>query len=291
MTIKEAEQKMIDAYDSYSFPDRQMLTEAVRFLADETHDPEHVTHLGSLYQEDGRHDLALRCYEESAASGDPHALAALGLMWKNGDTGTIDYAKAFDCFSEAAAKGITDAECDLADMYRYGQHVAKDYGRYCEMIEAMYQRIKDVKWYDEPVADVSARLAEIRREQGRTDEAVKLMHDARLAQTAVLEYLPQSDELKTMERMTDILYGMTECDMTDLGLFDLFHLFRKPCKVAFRYDGESYEAEAALEDGRIAVRFGSEWYRSVGSLLENACIGDDRLATLSDEIYGMEVIR
>ena len=79
--------------------------------------------------------------------------------------------------------------------------------------------------------------------------------------------------------------------MTDLGLFDLYYVLSKPCKATFRYDNEKYEVESVEEEGRIVVRFGNKWYRSVQEFFDNACIGDDRVATLAYDIYEMEVKR
>ena len=291
MTIEEAEDMIIDAYENYSHPDGHMLIEAVRFLAEETRDPMHITHLGALYRETGRSDLALKCFEEAATRGYADAYACLGQMWSSGEAGAEDQAKALEYYTKAAAGGDTGAECRLADMYRYGWHAEKDHDRYCKMIEAVYERVKDSSWMDEPLTDVLSRMAEIRRDQGRTGEAIGLLHEARLIQSAILKYAPVAEELQTMEKLTESLYEMTGCDLNDLGLFDVFHLFRKPCRVRFEYEGRSFEAEAVPEGGAITVIFDGRCYRSAGEFLEKAHIGGDRLAAIANDIYGMEVIR
>ena len=54
MTIKEAEQMIIDAYSNYSLPEENkfQLIEALEFLIEATHDPVHMMHLGGIYYED-----------------------------------------------------------------------------------------------------------------------------------------------------------------------------------------------------------------------------------------------
>ena len=51
MTIKEAEQMIIDAYSNYSLPEENkfQLIEALEFLIEATHDPVHMMHLGGIY--------------------------------------------------------------------------------------------------------------------------------------------------------------------------------------------------------------------------------------------------
>lgn len=289
MTIQEAEQLVIDAYDNYSFPDRHQLMEAVRFLAEETGDPVHITHLGGLYHESGRYDLALKCFEKSADLGDTEACVCLGNMWLSGDAGSVDYNNAFEWFSKALEAGHSYAKICIADMYKNGYYVREDYDKYCSIIEELYQKVKDADWIDEPLPEVFGKMAEIRRKQGKIEEAVQLLLDARLALANELEYIPEADVLETMEKLTDELYELTECDMDNLELFDLFHVLKTPCKVSFLYEGKSYEVKSVREDYGISVVFSHEWYRSIKEFFAKACIGDDKLATLSLEIHGLGV--
>ena len=62
MTIKEAEQMIIDAYSNYSLPEENkfQLIEALEFLIEATHNPVHMMHLGGIYYEDRYYDLALK---------------------------------------------------------------------------------------------------------------------------------------------------------------------------------------------------------------------------------------
>ena len=294
MTVKEAEQMLIDAYSNYSLPEENkvMLIEALEYLIEETHNPEHMMHLGGIYYDDRRFDLALKYYEMAATFDCTEAFECLGYIWFYGRTGEVDYKKAYENYSKAAQRGDTVAEYKIADMYRNGYYVTKDYDRYCRMIEDIYRRIRHFTWMDsEPIPEICLRLSEIRREQDRTDEAIELLFRARQELEGLLEYVPFFGNLRNMEWAIRDMYQLIEFDYTDFGLFDLYYLFEKPCKVTFRYEGAKHEVESVEEDGMMAVRLDDKWYRSVREFFDNACIGDDRVATLAGCVYEMEVIR
>jgi len=293
MTIKEAEQMIIDAYSNYSLPEenKMMLIEALEYLIEETHDPKHMMHLGGIYYDDRRYDLALKYYEMAATFDHTAAYECLGYIWYYGRTGEVDYKKAFEYYSKAAKRGDTVAEYKVADMYKNGYYVEKDYDKYCKTIERLYRKVKDASWTNEPLPEIFLRLSVIRREQGRTDDAIELLINAREALERSLEYNPFFGSLRNMEWAIHDLYELIDIDYSDLGLFDLYYLLRQPCKVAFKYDDAKFEVESFEEDGMMTVRFGDKWYRSVRDFFDYACIGDDRAATLADYIYEMEVIR
>ena len=293
MTIKEARQMIIDAYSNYSLPEanKTMLIEALEYLIEETHDPRDMMHLGGIYYDDRRFDLALKYYEMAAAYDHTEAYECLGYIWYYGRTGVTDYKKAFEYYSKAAKRGNTVAAYKVADMYKNGYYVEKDYDKYCKTIERLYRKVRNASWTSEPLPEIFLRLSVIRREQGRTDDAIKLLIDAREVLEMSLEYNPFFGSLRNMEWAINDFYQLTEIDYSDLGLFDLYYLLKQPCKVSFRYEGIKFEVESAEEDGMMTVRFGDRWYRSVRDFFDSACIGDDRVATLADYIYEMEVAR
>lgn len=293
MTIKEARQMIIDAYENYSLPEenKMMLIEALEYLIEEVHDPADMLHLGGIYYQDRRFDLALKYYEMAASYDHPGAYECLGYIWYYGRTGQVDYKKAFEYYSKAAAKGNTVAEYKVADMYKNGYYVAKDYDKYRSTIERLYRKVRNASWMHEPLPEIFLRLAVIRKEQGRTDDAIELLINAREILEMELEYNPFFGSLRNMEWAISELYGLIDIDFTDLGLFDLFYLLRQPCRVTFKCEGEEFEVEAVEEDGMMAVRFGDKWFRSVRDFFDNAYIDDDRIATLADYVYEMEVKR
>ena len=180
MTVKEAEKLLKKAYSNGNLTeeDKFELTEALAFLIEETHDPEYMMNLGGIYYEDQQFNLALKYYEMAAGYDYDVAYECLGYIWYYGRTGEVDYKKAYEYFSKAAEVGNVVASYKLADMYRDGKYVEMDYDKYCRTIESLYPRVKYSDWLNDPLPEISMRLARIRKEQGMTDEAVELLLNA-----------------------------------------------------------------------------------------------------------------
>ena len=64
-------------------------------------------------------------------------------------------------------------------MYRFGCSVEKDEDKYREMIEDAYEQVKDPRFLNDPFPEISLRLAGIRADQGRKDEAIELLKKAK----------------------------------------------------------------------------------------------------------------
>ncbi len=291
MTIREAKD-IIDKYELKSVlsPDEEfMLTEAFNFLIEMTKDPRYMVRLGGYYYEQKNFDLALKYYEMADSFGDPWAPMGLGYIWYYGRTGEKDYEKAFKYYSKAAKNGFLRASMKVADMYKNGYYVEKDYAKYCELIENLYVKVNEGYGWDEK-NDVYIRLARIRKEQGRTDEAVELLLDAREYLKSKIEFNPFFGDLNVMKWTTEDLYEMIDIDLSDLDLFDLYYLLKKPCKVSFMYDGKEYAVEAVEETDGISIHFGDKWYRSIDDFFLKAEIGGERLPVLQSFLYGFKVV-
>lgn len=291
MTIHEAEQMIIDAYSNYSLPEENkiQLIEALEFLIKETHAPVHITHLGSVHYGDKRFDLALKYYELAASYDYAIAYQCLGYIWYYGRCGTIDYKKAYECYCKAAELGDTVAEYKIGDMYKNGYYVEQNYEKHCEIVEKVYERIKDKDIFNEPISSVFLRMARIRKGQGKTEASIELLMKAKEALRKYFVYSPDFYEVENMRCIIEELYGLIPCDMQDLNIFDLLYVLKTPCNVSFYYEDKRYEVESSEENGYMTVRFGDKWYRSIKEFFEGAKIGDDLLVTLSYELYNFEV--
>ena len=122
MTIKEA----LDIVDSfhknngnYSEDDFFIYTEALKYLIEETSDPEYMFKLGVAYYYEKEYVLALKYYEMTVAydENNVEALGGLGYIWYYGRTGTVDYKKAYEYYLRAAKAGCIISRYKLADMY------------------------------------------------------------------------------------------------------------------------------------------------------------------------------
>lgn len=299
MTENEAMELLISSYDNYSKPDEYQIIEALKVLVEATGAPMHMTSLASSYRTAGRVDLALKYYKMAEECGDTWAYICLGDIWHDGESVPQDLKKAFEYYTKAAEAGNHTAEYKLADMYKKGEYVGMDYAKYCEMIESLYPKVTNVdphlkddnlEWMvEEAIGDVTIRLAEIRVAEGRNDDVLGLLFDARRILAEVLRY--DTEEVCTMERLMADLYRFIDFDPTDFGLFDLFFLFKAPHKVRFRYDGKQYDIEAVREGDDITVLFDGKWYRSVREFFEKAFIGENKIVTLSADLYGWEVLQ
>lgn len=291
MTVREAEKIVTNSYNNAnpSETDKLELIETLSFLIGETNDPEYMMHLGGLYYEDRKFDLALKYYEMAAEYDDDRAYECLGYIWYYGRTGEVDYKKAFENFSKAAETGNVIASYKVADMYLNGYYVEKDYDKYCRIIESLYPRVKYARWLNEPLPEISMRLARIRKEQGRTDEALSLLLSVRLFLAERISHNPFFGDINNMENLISDLYELIECDTSDLKLYDLFYVLRTPCKVAFKYQGKKYEVESVAEEDGITVRWGKKRYRSIRDFFAGAEIGGKKLVTIPLKLTDFEV--
>jgi len=291
MTMKEAER--IVKYTEQSNPTKaqmQTLKDALEFLIEVTHDPGYMMYLGGIYYDERKFDLALKYYEMAAEQDDDSAYECLGYIWYYGRTGEKDYKKAFEYFSKAAQVGNLIAAYKVADMYREGYYVEKDYNKYCRTIESLYPSVRMSDNLGDPFPEISMRLAAIRKEQGRTDEAIMLLLKARPFLAERIMYNPFFGDLSNMEHLIGGLYEMTECDLNNLRLYDLHHILKTPGKVEFDYRGSTYEVESIDKDRKIMVRFGQKQYDSIRDFFSDAAIGGRKLITIPYELKYFRVM-
>ena len=245
--------------------------------------------LGGIYYEDRQFDLALKYYEMAAGYDYDVAYECLGYIWYYGRTGEVDYKKAFENYSKAAEVGNVTASYKVADMYKNGYYVEKDYDKYCRIIEDLYPRVRNAEWLNEPLPEVSMRLARIRKEQGRTDEAAELLLKARPFLVERIMYNPFFGDLNNMEWLIRDLYDLIECDTSDLKLYDLHYILKTPCKVTFMYGNKKYEVESVEDNSNISIRFGKKWYQSIQDFFSEASIGSKKLVTIPYELHDFEI--
>lgn len=290
MTIKEA-QKIVKNTEQSNPTEAQMqaLKEALALLIDETQDPGYMMYLGGIYYDERRFDLALKYYEMAAEQDDDSAYECLGYIWYYGRTGEKDYKKAFEYFSLAAQAGNLIAAYKVADMYREGYYVDKDHDKYCRTIESLYPMVRMTDNLGDPLPEISMRLAAIRREQGRTDEAIQILLKARPFLAERIMYNPFFGDLTNMENLIRNLYEMAECDPNALRLYDLHHVLRTPCTIDFTYKGKTHSVESYVRDGKVKVRFGKMQYDSVKDFFAHAAIDGRKLVTIPFDLKDFRV--
>ena len=290
MNVTDAK-KIYEQYISKSVlsPDEEfMLLEAIQFLAEKTGDTRWMRELGGIYYEQKNFELALKYYEMADEFGDAWAPEGLGYIWYYGRTGKRDYEKAFNYYQKAAKNGFTKSKIKLADMYKNGYHVEKDYEKYCHMIESAYDDVKNAKNLFEPKPEVFSRLARIRKEEGRQEDAINLYIDTKDFLAQRIKYSLFFGDLNIMKWIIEDLYTMIPIDYAAFDLYDLYYILKTPEVIAFKYMDKEYIVEACEDNGDVSIKFYDEWYRSTDDFFYKAAIDDQRIIAISDKLYDFE---
>ncbi len=292
MTVKEAK-IIVQAFDENKKPSEDevfMFTEAMNFLVEELKDPADMMYLGGYYYEIKRFDLALKYYEMAAGFDYDPAYECLGYIWYYGRTGERDYKKAFEYFSKMMNKGNLVATYKVADMYKNGYYVDKNYDTYCKMIEELYPKVSKCKNLFDPVPEVYTRLARIRKEQGKEEEAANLYLFAKDFLAQRIRYNAFFGNLNIMKWLIDDLYEIIEFDEDYFDFYDLYYLLKTPHKITFMFEEQEMVVESVMEGEECTVCFNGKWYRSRDDFFKDAMINGTTATSIYDDLYDFEVI-
>lgn len=292
MTISEAD-SICRAFYRKNNPTEDeefVFTEALLFLIKETNDPEYMMDLGGWYYGKRNFVLALKYYEMAALLRYPPANECLGYVWYYGRTGVKDYEKAFKYFKAGMDDGNLVAAYKIADMYKNGYYVEKDYEKYKEIIEDLFPKVRGLKRTNDPVPEVYTRLARIRSEEGKTDEAISLYLYAKDFLAQRIRYNPFWGNINIMLWLVDDLYKLVDIDAASFDFYDMYFLLKRPVKIRFKRGRKVYEVEAVEEDGEIHIRFGDKWFRNRDEFYKKAEIGTSLATDIYDELSGFEVV-
>ena len=175
-------------------------------------------------------------------------------------------------------------------MYRNGYYVEKDDAKYKEIIEDLYPKVKEAQFLNDPLPEIFTRLARIRTDEGRTDEALELYDVARDFQAQRIRMNPFFGDLNIMKWMIRDIYKIRPFNKDFVDLYDLYYLLQSPSKISFEVWGRKYAVEAVQEENGIAIKFDHNWYRTVDDFFQKAEIEGELLTTIYDELYDFEVI-
>ena len=293
MTIKEAENIVRSFDEGRKFTDEEefMFIEAMNFLIEERKDPRDMMYLGGYYYEKKRFDLALKYYEMAASMDYDEAYECLGYIWYYGRTGERDYGKAFEYFTKMMNKGNLVATYKVADMYRNGYYVDKDMDKYKSMIEDLYKKVQDCRNVFDPVPEVYTRLARIRTDEGKEEDAVNLYLKAKDWLAQRIHFNAFFGNLNIMKWLIDDLYKLIEFDEDYFDFFDLYYLLNTPHKIKFFYEDEEMNLESVMEGDECVVCFNGKWYHSRDDFFKDAVTKDGtKLTAIYGDLYGFEVM-
>ncbi len=174
-------------------------------------------------------------------------------------------------------------------MYRFGCSVEKDEDKYQDMIEDAYEKVKNPRYLNDPFPEISLRLAGIRAEQGKKDVAIELLKKAKKFMAERLSVEAFWGHIEVMGRIIRFLYELQPFDTEEADFYDLFYLAEKPGKYSIKRNGKKIGIEVIDEDGEKAIGYNGKWYRSFEDLCQKAELGSDKLTTIYDEFYDVEV--
>ena len=300
MTRFEAIRIISDYYynDNPTDEDKFLFVEAQLFLIHTYHNPEDMHNLAWFYLEERRFDLEVKYLEMAAALGHESSIEELGYIWYYGQNGVVDYKKAFECFSQGAESNreITAVCCGykLADMYHYGYYVEKDEEKYRTMIEALFAKVSESdgsRLMSISYPDIAYRMAGILAEQGRRNEAYRILKEAtRILSEAIRDNPNWWGNIELMDNIVTLMHEVDSIsDALRLSVYDLFWIWTMPCKMAFLYDDRRFVIEVeAVEDGN-GIKFDGKWYRNARDFFEKAQIDGKKIVYIYDELFDMEV--
>ena len=301
MTREEANAVLRKYNDKSSLTEEEEfeLIETLKYLTEhplfESHNYTFAEWLGGIYYDKRMFDLALKYYELAEMQGSRWAWNGLGYIWYYGRTGTVDYEKAYHYFkktvdhegNEIDDMYKTEAWFKIADMYKNGYYVEKNYEKYKEIIERLYEEeINEAEWPHESYAEIYTRLAGIRVKEGRTEEAAELYLDAK--QDLIHRLLTNRffGDLNRINWLVNDLYELIEFDPTDFDLYDLYYLLKKERLISFRHIDEKHEIESVLsEEGEMNIRFDDTWYRNINDFFLKTNLGEE---SIEHEYYALD---
>lgn len=292
MTEKEAV-KFVRAFDENKNPSEEeifLFIESMEFLIDKNQNPADMMYLGGYYYEIKRFDLALKYYEMAAEYDYDEAYECLGYIWYYGRTGEKDYDKAFHYFSKMMEKGHLVATYKVADMYKNGYSVEKNQAKYEEIIEDLYGKVQKCNNVFDPVPEVYTRLAHIRTNQGREEEAVNLYLIAKDYLAQRIRFNAFFGNLNIMKWLIDDLYELIEFDEEYFDFFDLYYILKTPHKITFMYKQNEMLIMSEMDGGECNVCFNGKWYHDRDEFFKNASINNTKLTALYNEFYDFEVL-
>ena len=291
MTIREAEKNIEDFYD-ISNPNEDEIfiwIESLKLMIEKTNEPKYMMELGGYYYEIQSFDLALKYYEMAAMKDYVSAYECLGYIWYYGRTGKKDYKKAFEYYEKAMKKGHLVATYKVADMYRNGYYVEKDFDKYKKIIEDLYPKVKDLKNVFEPIPEVFTRLAKIRMEENKNDDAKILLLKAKDVLAERISINPFFGNFTIMKWLIKDLYKVKSFDSNDFDFFDLYYVLEKPTLLTFESYEETYEVESEIEDGELVVRFNDKWFRTVDDFIQKSEIDGEKLCQNYYELENFKI--
>ena len=296
MTYADAMKIRTEFYEdqNHTADEEFMFTEALSTLIEATQEPKYMTELAWFYCDRKRFDMEQKYLEMAADCGYGPAYEELGYMYFHGQNGEKDYEKAFRCFTKGSEKDRYGNEGSLwcyhklADMYRFGCYVEKDEDRYREMIEDAYEKVKNPKYLNEPYPEILYRLAGIRADQGRTEEAIDLLRRARGFMAERLSHDAFWGHLEVMGRIIRLLHRLSPEEMPGSDFYDLFYMTEEPGQyvlMPFGFEDREIVLDVTGEGEERVLSCDGRCYRDFADFCSKMSVNGRKITELYDEYF------
>ncbi len=314
--------------------DEFIYTESLKIMITETKDPKYMAELAWFYCDRKRFDLEIKYLEMAAECVYGPACEKLGYMWYFGQHGEKDYKKAFEYFTTGSEtdkygnEGSLWAKYKLADMYRFGLSVEKNEEKYRDLIEEAYEKVKHPVYLNEPFPEISLRMAGILSTEGRIDEAMQMLRDAKRFMAERLLRDAFWGHIEVMGRIVRFFYKLKASCEAEIpfkmpephwDFYDLFYLTEEPGTYVLSYLDRNTEKKirieavldeetdsskdqgkaptenlaetATISNPHIAIKYDGKWFRNFNEFCSKARLSDRKFTTIYDEFYKIEIIR
>lgn len=235
-------------------------------------------------------ELEKKYAEMAVKAGDNTACSLLGYLWYYGQTGKVDYQRAFEYFERA--KAFPRCQYKLADMYRDGLYVERNPEKYEEIIVRLYYRERKNKCfvYSTCYPEVALRFVQLCLEEeiDSVDELESLFY-ARDILAVRQQNRPFWGNIKTMRRILETTAFMTGNDFDFVDLYDLLTFDKQEATITFDYQGTMYRLDIFQNGGQTVYEFQDRWYHGASDFLEKAHVDGKRITSVYDLISDIQL--
>lgn len=268
--------------------------EALKFLCRVYRESEYGILLAKVYVEHGMYEKARKLYREMTFKNS--ATYMLANMICEGKCGKPNYKSAYEYYRHTSLL-LDDEYCNMAKiqiarMYLSGKYLKQNYGKYRRIIKILEKEfIQSDAEFDLCLPELYYELALICKNEENAAEALYNCHQAKHYAYELAYNNKDVTSFKNAMRISKLYYTLTEFIPEDMELMDLLYLLEKPAVVTFFCRNAVFDIEAALQNGRILIKFGDRYFNGVIDFLSKAVISGTPICSCKKDIGFLEVIR
>ena len=217
---------------------------------------------------------------KAAKAGYPLAVFSLGKEYFWGNDLPQDYKKAKEYFKHAMELG------DNCSAYYLGFCAEEGILEPVDLEKALYyyKSVKTIMDCKRKIPVVLIKMGDKKLKENEPEESLDLYEQARriLEVQIAREYIK---EKACMKELIFKIYTLKRFDRESFGLYDLYYLMRKPCKVTFSFYDERHEITAVENNNGIAILYDGKAFRTIDDFFDNALLGRRKISACIEEIH------